>query len=754
MLRRLRAYALVARLAIAIGLAGAVLAFVEFHASDALSVTENVDLATASVAVTSSENPANVGDTVTYTAMVDGGVGTPSGTVTFYDGSTAITTCTTVVLNTSGEATCPVVYTNTTGSPHTITASYSGDSNYNSVDQTSDALSVTEHVDSGGGAGGGGAPAPPTPPAPPTGSPSLASTVAPLNTTPPTKLLSPKVAITLAQASVQGPHVVVRLVCAHAVCSGRAKLSGSVVVKTKRGTKTVTQRKTVVLATGTYDLAAGSTATVRLLLTPAGQDAIASMAPRLLQAIVEVTVQGARTASKIVLVVPTRNSARTLAAGTPFFVPAPAGGAVQQEALLKSQGDLKDASLVGQMLATPRAVWFDGVTLPGRIQTPLQVESQMRQTLREAALERSVPVLVAFNIPGRDCSSGGAIDESAYDNWISAFARGIGSSRAVVILEPEALVNLPSDCAKNNPSLTLQTYPFTDAQRLVEIRFAVNVLETDPRVSVYLDAGNSSWQPVGTIAQRLDQAGVQNAQGFVLNVFSDQYTANSTAYGTWVSDCIAYTTFVKPGDFSNCPNQYWNGGPPGTEIAKLLGVWKGVALNSFGVWNGSTTTADLNISGIDADYANLLGATLPITHFVIDTSENGRGMDDMAGYAAAPYHQPVSVISTLVNNNMCNPPGAGLGLAPTSITSNPLVDAYLWLKTPGESTDQCDSAGGERTWDYKAYTRPGWPTSATAQNLFDPLWGTVDPAAGSWFGEMALQLVQNAEQSPKVPQNK
>jgi endoglucanase len=746
-------------LAIAISLAGAVLTLVEFHASEALNVTEVVGVATAYVAVTSSDNPATVGVAVTYTATVTGPANgaTPTGSVTFYDGGTAITNCNGAALDASGDATCTVTYSNTTGSPHTITAGYTGDSNYSSVDQTSDTPSVSESVNAGGSAGGGGGGAsapPPPPPAPPTGSTSSASTAAPLKTTPPTKLLSPKVAITLAQAIVQGPDVAVRLVCVHAVCSGRAKLSGSVVVKTKRGAKTVSQRETVVLATGTYDLAAGSTATVRLLLTPAGEDAIASMAPRLLQAIVKVTVQGARTASKIVLVVPTRNSARTLAAATPFFVPAPAGGAAQQEALLKSQGDLKDASLVRQMLATPQAVWFDGVTLQGRIQTPLQVESRIRQTLREAALERSVPVLVASNIPGRDCSSGGAIDESAYDNWISAFARGIGNSKAVVILEPESLVNLPSDCAKNNPSLTLQTYPFTDSQRLAEIKFAVNVLETDPRVSVYLDAGNSSWQPVGTIAQRLVQAGVQNAQGFVLNVFSDQYTANSTAYGTWVSDCIAYTTFVKPGDFSNCPNQYWNGGPPGTEIAKLLGAWKGVALNSYGVWNGSTTTADLNISGIDADYANLLGATLPITHFVIDTSENGRGMNDMEGYAAAPYHQPASVISTLVNNNMCNPPGAGLGLAPTSITGDPLVDAYLWLKTPGESTGQCDSAGGQRTWDYKAYTRPGWPTSATAQSLFDPLWGTVDPASGSWFGEVALQLVQNAEQTPKVPQNK
>jgi hypothetical protein len=44
---------------------------------------------------------------------------------------------------------------------------------------------------------------------------------------------------------------------------------------------------------------------------------------------------------------------------------------------------------------------------------------------------------------------------------------------------------------------------------------------------------------------------------------------------------------------------------------------------------------------------------------------------------------------------------------------------------------------------------PGWPTTASAQSLFDPLWGTDDPAAGDWFGQQALQLAQLA--SPPLP---
>jgi endoglucanase len=76
------------------------------------------------------------------------------------------------------------------------------------------------------------------------------------------------------------------------------------------------------------------------------------------------------------------------------------------------------------------------------------------------------------------------------------------------------------------------------------------------------------------------------------------------------------------------------------------------------------------------------------------------------------------------------------------------VDAYLWVKIPGESDGQCDSAGGARAWDYTSYTQPGWPTTPATQATFDPLWGMQDPAAGVWFSQQALQLAQNA--NPKL----
>jgi endoglucanase len=247
---------------------------------------------------------------------------------------------------------------------------------------------------------------------------------------------------------------------------------------------------------------------------------------------------------------------------------------------------------------------------------------------------------------------------------------------------------------------------------------------------------------VGEAAYRLSTAGVARAQGFFLNVSNYQFTPNLTQYGTWISNCLAYATSVTPGDFGSCPTQYWNGGPLPSKIAQINGEWNGTALDSSGQWSDGTDTVSLNTSGINQRYTNMLGTTQPTAHFVVDTGRNGNGPFKTAPYAAAPYNQPASVISGLQGGNWCNAFGAGAGLRPTASTGQPLLDAYLWVKTPGQSDGSCDIAGGARAWDFTAYNP--WNLATDAQSHFDPLWGLVDPAAGVWFPEQALQLAQLA----------
>jgi endoglucanase len=494
-----------------------------------------------------------------------------------------------------------------------------------------------------------------------------------------------------------------------------------------------------------------------------------------------------------------------LSPDTRFYVPPPAQGSVQQILQLIKSGQFKNAGLIAAMEAVPSAVWLDGETSteaaePGNLgweQADRDVSQQIRQTLFAASRQHAVPIFVAYNIPGRDCSqysAGGAPSDAAYDAWINSISNALGDAKAVVLEEPDALANLPGYCG----SAYAAEFPdITNTTRIDDIRYAVATLEGDSNISLYLDGGNSDWQNVGGMAETLVAADVQDTQGFFLNVSNYQYDTNSDFYGTWVSSCIAYATVneaqtpadalaaaatwvgtsTPTGAFAGpaypptsppggCANQYWNGGAPGTDIASLVGAYNGVALSPFGVWSDTTTTPDLNTSGIDASYATALGSTVPTTHFIIDTSRNGLGPNSMQTYAAAPDDQPSSVVSTLVAGGWCNPPDEGLGITPTAATgvnlssldtylpgNPPLLDAYLWIKTPGQSDGQCDAAGGVRAWDNAAYTPPipGWPSSSSAAfQTFDPLWslqtGSVftDPAAGHWFSQQALMLAQNA----------
>ena len=91
------------------------------------------------------------------------------------------------------------------------------------------------------------------------------------------------------------------------------------------------------------------------------------------------------------------------------------------------------------MIRTPQAVWLTG-------DSPAQVEREARQVTSRAAGKGEMPVLVAYNIPFRDCaqySAGGATSVAEYEAWIDAVAAGIGERDAVVLLEPDGLGIIP-----------------------------------------------------------------------------------------------------------------------------------------------------------------------------------------------------------------------------------------------------------------------------------------------------------------------
>jgi endoglucanase len=422
---------------------------------------------------------------------------------------------------------------------------------------------------------------------------------------------------------------------------------------------------------------------------------------------------------------------------TRFFIPPPDPLTVKQVTDLFKARDFHDALEVTALAATPRAVWF-------KSGTPKEVEKSVHQTVEAAACQERVPVLVAYDIPFRDCASysaGGAADTAAYAAWIDGFARGIGKAKADVILEPDSLGLIPynttiygaaESCMPTVTDPTGATVPAPGAsadERYAQLQGAIATLAAKaPNASVYLDGTHSAWLGVGEAAFRIHKAGfdpgtgAQLVKGFFLNVSNFQPTDQLIQFGTWVSECMEAAIGGASwalGNFESCPSQY----NPAT----------GFGLDYSAAYEATVT----------AGLAGMLGGAVATLPFVIDTGRNGRGPLDSSPYAATPYDQSASVLAGLAGGNWCNPPGAGAGLRPTASPGIPLLDAYLWIKTPGESDGTCDIAGGARAWDFAAYDP--WNVTGAAQSTFDPLWGAVDPTAGVWFPAQALQLAQLAD---------
>ncbi|HVG34311.1 MAG TPA: Calx-beta domain-containing protein [Pyrinomonadaceae bacterium] len=97
-----------------------------YKAAAAVAQSFNITKAPSTTSIISSNNPSNVGQSVTFTATVESGAGTPTGSVQFQvDGTNSGAP---VALNGSGVAAFSL--NSLTAGAHTITASYDGDTNF------------------------------------------------------------------------------------------------------------------------------------------------------------------------------------------------------------------------------------------------------------------------------------------------------------------------------------------------------------------------------------------------------------------------------------------------------------------------------------------------------------------------------------------------------------------------------------------------------------------------------------------------
>ncbi len=212
-------------------------------------------------------------------------------------------------------------------------------------------------------------------------------------------------------------------------------------------------------------------------------------------------------------------------AGLSLYVPDNRPAEDQIRAWRSSRPD--DARELERIASQPTATWFGDWNA--------DVRGDVDRLLTDAARRGAAPVLVAYNIPNRDCnqySAGGVGIPEEYRSWIRQLAAGIGDRDAVVILEPDAL------------ALVTCLTPEGQAERFSLIREAVGLLTAGSRARVYLDAGHAHWVPDDEMARRLHLSGVEQAAGFALNVSNFISTQANTAYGEKVASRLGGAHFV------------------------------------------------------------------------------------------------------------------------------------------------------------------------------------------------------------------
>jgi endoglucanase len=219
--------------------------------------------------------------------------------------------------------------------------------------------------------------------------------------------------------------------------------------------------------------------------------------------------------------------------------------------------DADEAAAFAEIASVPTAVWL----LPEAHPTGAIAEF-VTQIGTDAAARSELPVFVVYGIPSRDCGnfSAGGIDANEYPMWISAIARGLATTKAIVILEPDAIALSPSCNTQDETASLLQD--------------AISRLSVSSATTIYLDGGHSAWLEPRDMARLLVAAGVDRVRGFATNVSNYNSTDDEREYGEAMSALLGGSHFVvdtsrngsgSTGEWCNPPGRSLGDTPSGVD---------------------------------------------------------------------------------------------------------------------------------------------------------------------------------------------
>lgn len=411
-------------------------------------------------------------------------------------------------------------------------------------------------------------------------------------------------------------------------------------------------------------------------------------------------------------------------AGATWYVNPDYAGEVASSA--DAEPDAALAAKMRQVAKYPTAVWLDRIAAiqgaPGRMGLRQHLDAALAQRGSAAPIAM---VLVVYDLPNRDCAAlasngeltvaGGGLQryETEFIDAIAALLSEpkYAEIRVVAVLEPDSLPNLVT-----NTSVPACAEAQSSGAYVNGVQYAIRKLHALDNVYVYLDIAHSGWlgwsgnlgAAVTLYTQVVQGAGGLDAvDGFVAD------TANTTP---WQEPFLTATEDVGGQQVSSA--RFYQGNPYIDE---------------------ADYTAGLYAAFVTAGWPPGIG-------FLVDTSRSGWGGPDRPTNASASVALDGFVDGSRIDRRAhrglwCNVDGAGLG-APPQVSppghAASHVDAFVWVKPPGESDGTYDAAlttHPDPNCDPAHVGSYGVPTGALAGA----------PIAGAWFPRQFAMLVRNAD---------
>jgi cellulose 1,4-beta-cellobiosidase len=401
-------------------------------------------------------------------------------------------------------------------------------------------------------------------------------------------------------------------------------------------------------------------------------------------------------------------------------------------AAAKAKGGALGVSMA-KVATSPTAVWLDriaAVTGGTGVTRDLRGHLDAALAQQKASGKQVVATFVVYDLPNRDCAASASNGELLVANnglatykakYIDPLAAVLGdpkyaSVRVATIVEPDSLPNLVTNLATPKCGEANSSGAYVQG-----VQYALNKLHAIPNVYTYLDIAHSGWlgwdsnfTPAVTLITsvvKATTAGVNSVDGFVSN------SAN-------------YTPFDEP---NLADSNLSVGGQP-------------VRSAKFYEWNPLLDerhfTAAMRSAFLAAGFPAGIG-------MLVDTSRNGWGGSARPGGVSTStdlntYVDASRVDRRLARGNWCNQPG-GIGVRPVASPA-PGLDAFVWVKPPGESdgtSDTTQTTPDPEGKQFDAMCNPNGQSTYNSAYKTGALPGA--PSAGHWFESAFETLVANAD---------